>query len=172
MELRETNEDSIIRTVLQALDPASWAKLDELARIRIENRIIRNADDGRYDSAKRKCLAGAHATWATGFLEHFTLKGELMTALVAKLRSNSRESQDYVFQYFFRYFDSLAEKPSYTLNAALIDGLKGGDERFLRAIKSSYLWDDEAWTPKVKEAFDSFKLAQLSIEGDDEEVPF
>ena len=54
---------------------------------------------------------------------------------------------------------------------ALIAGLKAGDVRFLQAIKSGYLWKDEAWTTKVREAIDSFKPALMSIE-DDEEVPF
>ena len=171
-ELRETNEDSTIRTVFQALDPTYWSNVDEVARIRVENRIIRNADDGRYDSSQRRCLAGAHATWTTRFLEHFTLKDELMNVLVRKLRSNSKESQDYVFEYFFQYLDSLDVKPPLTLNAALIAGLKAGDVRFLNGIKNGYLWNDEAWTAKVLEAIDSFKPVQVPIEDGDEEVPF
>lgn len=170
-ELRETNEDSVVLTLLQALQPAHWLRIDELARIRIENRILKSVEDGRYDAQKRKCLAGAYATWATDFLQFFTLKDELAVVLVRKLRSSSRASQDYVFQFFFTHFDSLADKPPHALITVLTNGLKAGDVRFFHAIDSALLWKDKFWPNKLSEALHSFVPAQPTIE-DDDEVPF
>jgi uncharacterized protein (TIGR02391 family) len=170
-ELRETNEDTIIRTVLQALRPPYWLEIDEIARIRVENRILKAVEDGRYDIQKKKCIAGAYATWATDFLPFFTLKEELLGVLVEKLRSTSRTSQDYVFRFFLDDLDSLAEKPPQALTNILTNGLKAGDVRFFHAIDSGFCWEDKAWPTKLTEAKESFVPAQPTPE-DDDEMPF
>jgi uncharacterized protein (TIGR02391 family) len=132
LELRETKDDSVVRTILQALDPDDWLRLDEVARLRIEHRLIRCMKDGSYSSEMQRCTAGGLATWATEFFRQFTLKKEAYDTLVEKLHSSSREDQDYVFQFFFSALALLADKPSWYLQNALIKGLKAGDSRFKR----------------------------------------
>lgn len=170
-ELRETSDDKLIRTMFQCLDPAYWLRIEEIARLRIENRIVRNIKDGLYDITERRCSGGALATWARSFLPHFSMKDEAMSAIAGKLRSCSNEEQDYVFTFFFSSLDLLAEKPTPGLTRALFNGLKSGDERFFHAINSGSLWNDEKWSPMLKEAFEHFKSKPDVPEGG-EEVPF
>ncbi|WP_337288988.1 TIGR02391 family protein [Candidatus Methylomirabilis sp.] len=170
-ELRETSDDKLIRTMFQCLCPTYWPHIDEIARLRIENRIVRNIEDGLYDISEKRCSGGALATWARSFFPYFSMKDEAMSAIVGKLRSRSSEEQDYVFNFFFSSLDLLAEKPTPGLTLALFNGLKSGDERFLRAINSGGLWNDEKWSPKLKEAIENFELKPVVPE-DSEEVPF
>jgi uncharacterized protein (TIGR02391 family) len=169
-DLRETNEDSVIRTLLQALDPEYWPLLNEIARLRIEHRLIRSMEDGRYSPETQRCTGGALATWATAFLQKFTLKTEAYDVLVEKLRSSSREAQDYVFQFFFLHLDSLADKPSWLLQNVLIKGLKAGDSRFKKAIDSSDPFGEQPWSKELRESLAAFEPTESSAS--DAEDPF
>jgi hypothetical protein len=170
-ELRETNDDGDIRTMFQCLDSEYWNGIDEIARLRVENRVIRNLHDGRYSISTQRCTGGAFATWAKSFFPHFSMKEEATSVLVEKLQSSNREEQDYVFKHFFASLDSLAEKPTPLLTLVLVRGLKSGDERFSHAINTGWLWNDEKWTPKLLEALKQFE-AKPAVSDDDDEVPF
>jgi len=72
-ELRESSDESVLRLVLQLLNPGHWTRLDEVARLRTENRLILNAQDGRYIRKSNKCSGGSLATWSRDFWPHFAL---------------------------------------------------------------------------------------------------
>jgi uncharacterized protein (TIGR02391 family) len=77
-ELRESSDEGTLRSVLQLLDPGFWPQLDEVARLRSENRLISNLQDGYYVRKAEKCLGGALATWSPPFWRYFTLKSEML----------------------------------------------------------------------------------------------
>jgi uncharacterized protein (TIGR02391 family) len=141
-ELRESGDDSVLRSVLQLLNPDYWTRLDEVARLRTENRLIRNSQDGRYVRKSNKCSSGSLATWSREFWSHFTLKKELLRVLVDKLDSSNEESQDYVLKFGFYSFDVLADEPPVGLQRILAERLESGDSRFKEAIDHSWL----GWT--------------------------
>jgi uncharacterized protein (TIGR02391 family) len=169
-ELRESNDDTALRCMLQILNPDQWSRIDEVARMRTENRIITNLRDGRYSRKSGKCLAGGLATWSTPFSRHFTLKAEAYRALVDKLRSSNVETQDYVLVFWFRMLDSLAEKPSLTLQRLLAERLAAGDTRFNQALDLAVLWNDQMWDEAVVKARASFQPAEPTPE--DNDLPF
>ena len=156
--------------MLQLLNPNHWPRLDEAARLRTENRLIRNLQDGRYLRESYKRVAGALATWSGSFWTHFSLKREAMQTLVEKLRSSSAESQDYVLRFCFGWLGSLAEKPPFTLQSVLAERLTAGDIRFKEALDSSLLWEDEHWDERVRKARESFQSAEPAF--DDGDIPF
>lgn len=166
-DLRESHDEDSLQCVLQALDPKYWPQIEEAARLRTENRIIRNLRDGRYLRKTGKCQGGALATWSRGLWPHFTLKQETMLTLVEKLRSTSIESQDYVLMYCFSSLDALADTPPPSLQRVLTDRLVAGDVRFKEAIEASSLWFD--WDEPLKKAIASF---QPSNPVPDEDIPF
>lgn len=167
-ELREDTDDAVLRSVLQLLNHDYWAKIDEVARLRSENRLIRNMKDGRYARTTDKCLSGALGTWSRRFWPHFSLKAEILNALVEKLQSSDPESQDYVLKYYFSNLDSLAEGPPYILQYVVAERLKAGDSRFKEALQfialSKWTWGDSVTT-----ANQSFQPAEAV---DDGEIPF
>jgi uncharacterized protein (TIGR02391 family) len=174
-ELRETNEESVIRAVLAALNPEYWPRLDEIARLRIENLLICSMKDGRYSVERKRCTGGALATWGTAFFSKFTLKDEAYYALIGKLDSSSREAQDYVFQFFFNYLDNLHKHSKHYENI-LIKGLKAGDSRFKEAIEGLFPISGEyLWSKQFEEAIEAFEHAEpVLMDGepmDDDDVP-
>jgi uncharacterized protein (TIGR02391 family) len=174
-ELRQTMDDTVIAAMLQCLPAEFWPRLDELARLRVENRIVRDMGEGRYDLISNRCLGGAMARASKSVLGHFSLKSEALAALADKLRSRRRTEQDYVFTFFFSSLALLADKPTPALTLALLNGLKAGNDRFLHAINASGLWSDQEWTPKLQEAIANFEAKVVRFDpeiDDDDEVPF
>jgi uncharacterized protein (TIGR02391 family) len=171
-ELRETTDDSVVRAALQCIHPDYWPRIDQIARMRVENRILQSINEGRYDVKRKNTSAGWLATWVTGFLRHFTLRDEVYYALLSKLRSKSKTEQDYVFEYFFGSIDSLREKPTDLLQSTIAEGLEVGDDRFRNAVESLWLWQDEQWSERVRTGLANFQSVRPASEIDDDEVPF
>jgi uncharacterized protein (TIGR02391 family) len=175
IELRETSEEGVLRSVLQLLHPDYWPRLDEVARLRTENRLIRNVQEGRYVPNTDKCLGGALATWSTSFWQHFSMKRELFRAIMEKLESMSRESQDYAFHFCFMHLDSLTETPPAGFQRIVAEGLKVGDSRFKEALDNSILWEGRLWSERVQKAIAEFQPAEEVPEPDDfvdDDLPF
>lgn len=170
LELREAREEAVVRAVLQLVTPDDWPKINEVARLRIENLLIQNMQEGRYLKKTDKCLGGALATWSTGFWPHFTLKREALDTIVAKLRSPGTESQEYISKFCFRYIDSLAPEPPYQLRRLVLERLAAGDARFKEMIDSCWLWDNSRWGDDIQKALDAFQPVEAAVEDDD--VPF
>jgi Protein of unknown function (Hypoth_ymh) len=169
-ELREASTDSEIRVVLQCLQPETWLDLDEIARLRIEHRLINDTKDGRYDDGNKRCVGGSLETWGRAFFPFFTLREEALRTLVAKLWSNSREQQDYVFEYFFSSLDTLSDVPTSGFETAVIWGLDLGDERFYNAVNYRRPWKDLPPSTRFEKALEGYR--EKHPVDDDDEVPF
>jgi uncharacterized protein (TIGR02391 family) len=167
--LRDAKDDALIRGALKCLPPGRWSNVDQIARLRVENRVVRDIGDGRYDRRAKRCNGGALATWATSFFPYFTLKEETYVALVGKLESTVRSEQDYVLQYFFGVLDSLADEPDPVLLDVLLLALRSGDRRFANAMNEGFLWGDAKWPPELQNLHAS---AESQSPADDDEVPF
>jgi len=98
-DLRTTQQDVEVRLALQVLPERLWPRISEVARLRIENKLIQSIASGLYEWVQRKCTAGSLGTWAISFIRHFSLKNELYQTLVKKLRG-SEEDQNYVAKFF------------------------------------------------------------------------
>jgi hypothetical protein len=95
-ELRQTDEDATIRFVLSGFPPAIWPQLNEIARLRIEHKLIRSIKEGRWLGKQKKTGGGGLGTWASNIIEHFTLKDDLWRTIFEKLHSNDPTEQNYV----------------------------------------------------------------------------
>lgn len=93
-DLKIVQEEKTVQMVLQILPERLWPNINEAARLRIENKLIRSIEVGAYSSK-----TGWLATWASSFFKHFTLKRELREVLLKKLKG-SNDEQDYVAAYF------------------------------------------------------------------------
>lgn len=165
-ELRESNDPAALRLVIQLVNPEDWLRIDDVARLRTENRIMLNMEEGRYQRNTNKCLA----TWSRDFWRHFSLKHEMLDILYSKPSLGQCESQDYVLRFHFWSLDVLAEKPPFALQNTLSERLKAGDSRFRDALDQSYLWEDKQWNKDMQAARESFQAAE-SVPRDDD-IPF
>jgi uncharacterized protein (TIGR02391 family) len=178
-ELRQTDDDDTIRFVLQAFPAEFWPRLDEVARLRIENKLIRSVADGKWEARQRRCNGGALGTWAGRIIQHFTLMQELWRTLANKLRSSDVEQQDYVFQYFTAHAPNCFDDPPHHLVWAVKEGLKAGDSRYKNAVD---VWlvlrqEDDAWRKAFAAAQASFTPAAAPGETaepeiSDDDIPF
>jgi uncharacterized protein (TIGR02391 family) len=171
-ELKTADDEATIRMVIGSFDGDVWPHVDEVARLRVENRLVRSVREGRFDRHQRSCRGGALATWSTTLLPYFSLKQELLRAVWDKLRSGSDEEEDYIFEYVFNSLSSLADPmPSY-LESTIRTKLKQGDGRFHEAMLISCPWDRKTWTPELGKAFDEFKEAEKTFKDVEDDTPF
>lgn len=162
-ELRETDDEGTIRFVLGVFPGSLWVKLDELARLRIENKLIAQVRDGKFLRRLNRCAAGALGTWVSGIVPSLTLKDEFGWAIARKLESGNTEEQDYVFSYFGSLLPLCFPTPPPRLVRCATNGLKAGDKRF-RALVSSWTWGDnltvrpptDPWTQPFVELLTNF----------------
>ncbi len=99
-EFKTVQQDIWIRISLQLFPPKLWPQIDELARLRIENKLILSITDGAYDTGVG-LIDGSLGTWASDFAKYFILVSELADVLTDKLRSDDIVSQNYVAKYYF-----------------------------------------------------------------------
>jgi hypothetical protein len=171
-DLQQTDEDGNIIIFIQAFDSTIWPIIEETARLRIENKLIRSIRSGKYVTATNKCRAGALGTWANRLFPHFTLKDDTFREIVYKLSLEDTADQDYVFKYLIRSIDSLAATPSKWFESLLIKGLTAGDKRFYDGVRCSWLWEDQKWSPEMKSANDNFQEVESTPELTDDDIPF
>ncbi len=98
-ELRATVDSAAIRSALQMLTPELWPRVSETSRLRIENKLIREIEQGRVNSEGK--VSSGLGTWANSFLSRFTLRTEGAKVLIDKLDSWEEAERHYVAKYFF-----------------------------------------------------------------------
>jgi len=133
-ELKVTVDESDIRLNIRAFGEF-WTLINEAARLRIENRLIRSIKEGRYITSEKRCRGGSLGTWSTSIFPVFSLKDEAINELAEKPGSGDIHSQNYVFQYFFSSLGKLADEPNWWVEESVHAGLQDGDERFNSAMK-------------------------------------
>jgi uncharacterized protein (TIGR02391 family) len=174
-ELKDTGSEPAIRRTLQLFPIENWHRVDEISRLRIENRLLKSIEEGAYDGAKEKIYSGSLGTWAGKRTKYFTLKTEMLTAIIRKLAGGGYFEQDYIFGYLFDEIPKLTDKASFELVSAIRQGLKKGDSRFRDALLG-YMWDEPCFFEELRKDFDGFKAASdddfvPAIEEDDMPVP-
>jgi hypothetical protein len=174
-ELEVTNDDDSIRTAIDVLGEAVWKELDELPRMRIENKLLQEVRGGKYNVARSRCEAGALGTWTQSILADFGLKKELGSILLRKLESPNPPEREYVYQFFFRHLDALYETPPPRLASIAVKWLNQGDPRFKETFTSAWMWPDEEWGQEVTQAlkdFESQAPTASPFDPDDNDLPF
>jgi uncharacterized protein (TIGR02391 family) len=106
-ELISTNDEAAIRLTIQCIPAEWWLLYKEVARLRIENKLIQSIRDGRYYYEEGRVLSGALGAWASRIAKHMLLKTELVFAITQLLISNEREKNEYAFAYFFLHTSEL-----------------------------------------------------------------
>ncbi len=171
-ELETSEDQTILRLAIQLFEDSNWAEYSELARIRVESKLIKSISEGRLDVKTDKAISGPFGTWAIGIATHFVLKDDLIKTLRMKLYSGIREQEDYLFRFFLGIWMELEPIPSqYTINA-LKRGLKAGKQNFHDAIGLNFLDDDHAWITPIKAEYDHFVAASPTFDNLEDDIPF
>ena len=167
-ELKTTQNNTIIRLILQILPPDLWNKLSETARIRVENILIKSIEEGEAnDQGKIINKAGWLGTWAQGFIKYFESKDKLKYVILKKLNQNFNE-QMYVFSYFLNELPDLFKDSILGQECirSLCDIVKEDNSNlgFKERLIEAYLSFPEDWQNFVKN-----ELPYLDM---DDDIPF
>ena len=108
-EMRITQDETAIRRTLQILPPRLWPQVDEVARLRIENKLIRSIESGKVSSSTRRVTSGALGTWVRDFAPYLSLRHEFYDVLLKKL--NDTEEQNYVALFFWSVLPFTFDEP-------------------------------------------------------------
>ncbi len=174
-EFRETDSDDAVRTVIRSFPEETWERIDEVARLRIENKLLRSINQGAYAVAQDRCRTGALGTWTSDVVKGFSMKKELATTVLRKLESKDFEEQEYAFRFFFPRMYSVLPWHQPSLDRVMVEGLKAGDIRFKRAVDGIAIWEEQEWSKSVQEALDAFVEVEPVKPGgpfEDDDLPF
>lgn len=170
-DLKTSDSDTTVRVILASFSPTLWPKLNEAARLRIENKLIRSVRDGRYDVASGQCRNGSLGTWATNIFAQMTLKDEMISAIANKLWSRNSEDRAYIFQYILESLRALSDVMPASVEAALQARLKAGDDQAHAHLWMSCPWNEDEWTADLKNALSTFKATEPTNDSNDD-IPF
>ncbi len=148
-EFRTATDETEIRTALQLLTPAVWQGIDELPRLRIENKLIGGIRVGEVRHSGK--TVQALATWANDFLRSFTQKSEAAVALLDRLENTDPDARQYVCKYFMRFLPEVMSNPHHTSRciSALVTAVKADDDNVSQALISWLHVFPEDWQIKL-----------------------
>lgn len=150
-ELKTTTDESEIRTALQMLTTAAWPEIDELPRLRIENKLIGGLRSGEILPTGKTLQA--LATWSNDFLKSFTQKSEAANALLDRLQSTDPGARHYAAKFFMRVLPEVMNSPYQTARCirALVSAVKADDAHVSQALVSWIHGFPEDWQKKLGE---------------------
>lgn len=110
-DLKRITEDSDVIQIITMLPNYIWPKITELARLRIENKMLRSLESGKtgwmridedfYDEPV-EYVTGELGTYISNIIDHFTLKFELY-AKVSRKMSAGGDDLEYVSAFFLEH---------------------------------------------------------------------
>ncbi len=133
-DLRATTDEGAIRTALQMLSPDVWSGLSEVARLRIENKLIADIRSGKFSSRGR--TTSPVATWANTLLRAFTNRIQAAEVLLEKLEGSDEDGRAYVARYFMRQLPDVLPTGARMDRCvrAIANAIRGGDDHLRQAI--------------------------------------
>lgn len=166
-ELKNTENENVLKLVLQFLPPDLWKKLNKTARLRAENIIVKSIKEGAANSQGLLFKnSGWLGTWAKDFLHYFEYNIKVEAVILEKLAGDCYEKR-YIFKFFFSELPVLFGG-SYLNNdciEALCEAVKecDDDNELGRYLSESYWSLPEDWQDYIKS-----KLPDLDID----DIPF
>ena len=151
-ELRTTTDEAAIRTTLQMLTPEMWPRLSEVARLRIENKLIAGLTQGEVLQGGK--TTQPLATWSNNFLKAFTLRAEAAAVLVRKLKDEDADDRHYVAKYFMPYLPEVISTEQLVDRCvrAIAFAIKAEDENVRSALIGAVRMYPQEWQTKLATA--------------------
>lgn len=151
-EFSSITEEKEFRYNLHLFPPILWEQLQEIARLRAENRVIKSIKEGEVEGDK--CKRGALATWARGHFRFFKLKEQIGTAFIEKLESNYSSKQFYVTEYFMQQLPNVVLN-SYGIQRCVIaisNSIINGNTKIRNSLVDNIYNFPEDWQKKFQES--------------------
>jgi uncharacterized protein (TIGR02391 family) len=172
--LENATGDAEFRTAIQIAEN-EWPKVSDIARLRVEHRLIESVREGEYDAEKKSCPKGSLGTWAPSIAKDFILQEEYVDAVVSRLRDDNPAARAYVLQYHFRTLRELRPKPPFWAVYTVRQRLREHDVAVHAALGfvelgSAFDSGEDEWVTALKEAYAEYEPPSIEITDDD--IPF
>lgn len=181
-DLRTSRDDVAIRTTLQMLTPDLWPRLEEVCRLRIENKLIKVIEAGKAPADGK--LIGALGTWAGRYLKAFTSRDQAQKAIGYKMMWGDVADRNYVSRYFMwclpEFMDDDWIAPCV---GSIAIAIREGEEITKRNLVEHVGEFPDAWQQKLAEALADLTDAEkpavtlrngapLLSKEEDDDIPF
>lgn len=172
-ELSITNDETSISKILESVGHELWEAIDEISKIRIENKLLKSIDSGIYDINKNSCIKGHLGTWISSVIEKFSSKEKLQSAIAKKLRSKDNKERFYALKFIIPYLSQIyKEIPGY-IDYSLRICLEFGDEFTYNQIEA--LSFEIKISDQLKQALEDFEPVKNKMKSFDDmsdDIPF
>ncbi len=152
-ELRTVTDDASIRTSLQMLTPEMWSRLDEVAKLRIENKLILGIRDGEVLSSGT--VTQPLATWSGKFIKAFSLRRDAARVIANKLEGFDADDRNYVAKYFMHFLPEIfSDEP--LMNRcirAIVSAIQSDDTNVRTTLLGSIRNYPQDWQTNLAVAF-------------------
>jgi uncharacterized protein (TIGR02391 family) len=108
-ELKTTHDNETIRMVLQFFPPELWPRVNETAKLRIENKLIQSIKEGKWGPSGNRGTGGGLATWSKRFIRFFTTRDQAARLFLEKMNSHEAVQAWYAMKFFFSEIPQLVE---------------------------------------------------------------
>jgi hypothetical protein len=138
-QLKYTNEDEDIITMLYTIPGEYWGELDTSVKIRMEHILFKNVEMGRYNASVDSCMDGALGKWIESeHLMNFDNISEWMSMMILELKyGEDNEKIAYIEKFFW---DKICKINYVNVDRWLMDyiqeGLDSRDEKIVNKLKN------------------------------------
>lgn len=177
-ELEVTNDQDTIIFIIDILPSIYWTKLDEVARIRTENKLINSIKEGKFNRKTNRATSGILGTWMILIYKEVILKEELWRTVAEKLKSSLGEEQDYALHFFLHRAADVFETPPFYLRNIITAGLNAGIQRYKEIVEG---WGenfpdptnfDHPWVSPFRKSLEKFRAVEETLSATDDDLPF
>lgn len=168
-ELKTAEDELTLRTIVGSLGKECWINLQESARLRIENRLIRSIKEGKFNTKLRRLRDGAFGTWIISIFSQISLKQEALRAISDSLNSNNSEREDYIIKYILPNMDELSEDLPFGFDTLFLKKIKIGNVRFYDAAQTMP-WLE--WSTELTDAIINFVAVEPTFDPFNDDIPF
>ncbi|MBZ0291228.1 MAG: TIGR02391 family protein [Anaerolineae bacterium] len=156
-ELKVISDDVELQRVFQILPKEYWFRIDESARLRIENKLLRCFKNATA-LENRQCNAdGALLTWARDFIPFFSLNEQFGDVFLDKLKSHDIHNVRYAIVFFMHKASTILVNP-YQVSKfvdALSLKIQANNTLFHRALLNYEQYFPEEWCEKLAEKLEN-----------------
>jgi uncharacterized protein (TIGR02391 family) len=193
-DFRAIDENRDITSALRILPDDLWPQIGEIARLRVENKMIRDIETGSIDPSG-DLVQGAFGTWAKNLVPYFDpdSKTKLGQVLIDKLKGDNK-GRRYVAKWFFGRLPEIYANAWEQISCmdALRRATNAGDGYFISILLQSlnYRWP-KTWRAEVTKKLEALtdkenptyrlsdgipllgkKLEERDLDELDDQIPF
>jgi len=149
-DLRTTRDDEDIRIVMTILPPGLWPRVDEVARLRVENKLLASIAEGEVYTDE--LVSGELGTLTREFLEHFVMKPKAWNVFIEKIEGENVYARSYIARCFMSALPEICNT-SYKRDRcvrAICQATRDGEEEMTEQLIEDFWLFPEDWKETIR----------------------